>query len=186
MPPLARSPRPAPRRPDGAPAPPHAAPPAAPGTVLRGVTAVPGLAIGPARWSKLGAFDLDAVTAGSPEEEAQRLSGALEAAREQLATTAARLPAGEAEIFKAQALLLTDAALIDPAQAAPVAAGEPAAHAFKRAADEVAATFAGMEDPYLRARAIDIHDVADRVLAELVGAERPNTDRARHRRSPTS
>ncbi len=146
------------------------APPAAPGTVLRGVTAVRGLAIGPARWSTNAEFDLDAVTAGPAGEEALRLDAALDAAREQLAATAARLPAGEAEIFAAQTLLLADAALIDPARAA-VADGEPAARAFKRAADEVAAVFAGAEDAYLRARAIDVHDVSHRVLTELVGAE---------------
>ena len=138
--------------------------------MLRGVTAVRGLAIGPARWSKLAEFDLDAVTAGSPEEEARRLSAALDVAREQLAATAARLPAGEAEIFAAQTLLLADAALIDPAQAA-VADGEPAARAFKQAADEVAAVFAEAEDAYLRARAIDVRDVSHRVLTELVGAQ---------------
>ena len=157
-----------------------APPPAAPGAVLRGVTAVRGLAIGPARWSKLAEFDLDAVTAGPPEEEARRLSAAIDAAREQLAATAARLPAGEAEIFAAQTLLLADAALIEPAQAA-VADGEPAARAFKQAADEVAAVFAGAEDAYLRARAIDVRDVADRVLDRArrrAGAE--------HRSSPAS
>jgi phosphocarrier protein FPr len=147
---------------------PAAAAPPGPGDVLRGVTAVRGLAIGPARWSARAEFDLDAVVAGSPDEEARRLSVALDAARGQLAATAARLPPGEAEIFEAQTLLLDDAALIDPARAA-VAAGEPAALAFKRAADDVAAGFDGIEDPYLQARAIDIRDVAGRVLAELVG-----------------
>ena len=142
----------------------------APGAVLAGVTAVRGLALGPARWSKLPSFDLDAVVAGAPDDETRRLSAALDAARAQITATAARLPPGEAEIFAAQTLLLDDAALLDPARAA-VAGGEPAARAIKQAADDVATAFDGMEDPYLRARAIDIRDVAGRVLGQLLGAE---------------
>lgn len=143
--------------------------PLVPGSVLRGVTAVPGLAIGPARRSRHAEVDVDTSAAGSPDEEERRLDVALNAARGQLAATAARLPPSEAEIFAAQALLLDDPALLDPARAG-IAAGEPAARALKRAADEGAAAFEAVEDPYLRARAIDIRDVAGRVLAALVGA----------------
>ena len=88
-----------------------AAPPAAalsPGATLRGVTAVRGLALGPARWVKAPELDLDALEAGSPEEEAARLDEAVAVARAQLAATAAGLPPAEAEIFAAQALLLDD------------------------------------------------------------------------------
>ena len=136
--------------------------------VLRGVTAVPGLAIGPARWSKLGAFDLDGVTAGSPDEEARRLSAALEA----LASSSPRPPRGCPRVKprSSRRRRCCSRSRADRSRPGRVAAGEPAAQAFKRAADEVAATFAGIEDAHLRARAIDIRDVAGRVLSELVGA----------------
>ena len=106
----------------------------------------------------------------SAGEEARRLSDALDAARDQLAATAARLPAGEAEIFAAQTLLLTDAALIDPAHAAVAASKRRRARSSRRPTRSPPSS-AGVDAPYLRARAIDVRDVADRVLAELVGVE---------------
>src|SRR4051794_34028718 len=141
----------------------------APGGALRGVGAVRGLAIGPARWSRPPELDLDALESGTPEEEARALEAALAVARERLADTAARLPDSEAEIFAAQALLLDDASIIDPARAA-IAAGEPAGRAFQRASEAVAEDLDGLDDPYLRARAVDVRDVAQRVLAALAGA----------------
>ena len=144
----------------------------APGTTLRGITAVRGLAIGPARWSKPAELDLDGLVAGTPEEEAARIDAALAGARGQLAAAAARLPPAEAEIFSAQALLLDDASIVDPARAA-IATGEPAAPAFQRASEAAAQAFEAIDDAYLRARAIDVRDVAHRVLAELVGAAPP-------------
>ena len=131
------------------------------------MTAVRGLALGPARWTKRPRFDLDALVAG--DDEGARLDAALDATRAQLAAAAARVPGAEGEIFAAQALLLDDDAIVAPARAA-IAAGEPAARAFRHASDEVAAAFDGVEDAYLRARAIDVRDVADRVLLELLGA----------------
>src|SRR3954447_16222359 len=141
----------------------------APGGALRGVGAVGGLAIGPARWSRPPELDLDALASGTPEEEARGLEAALAVARERLAETAGRLPDSEAEIFAAQALLLDDASIIDPARAA-IAAGEPAGRALQRASAAVAEDLDGPDDPYLRARAVDVRDVAQRVLAALAGA----------------
>jgi len=141
----------------------------APGGALHGVGAVRGLAIGPARWSRPPELDLDALESGTPEEEARGLEAALAVARERLAETAARLPDSEAEIFAAQALLLDDASIIDPARAA-IADGEPAGRAFQRASEAVAEDLDGLDDPYLRARAVDVRDVAQRVLAALAGA----------------
>ena len=132
------------------------------------MTAVRGLALGPARWTQRPRFDLDALAAG--DDEGARLDAALDATRAQLAAAAARVPGAEGEIFAAQALLLDDDAIVAPARAA-IAAGEPAARAFRHASDEVAAAFDGVEDAYLRARAIDVRDVADRVLLELLGRE---------------
>jgi phosphocarrier protein FPr len=142
----------------------------APGTSLRGVTAVPGIAIGPARWSRPAELDLEAVVAGSPDEEEARLTAALAAVRGDLRETAGKLSGGEAEIFQAQALLLDDAALLDPARAA-IAGGESAAKAFDDAANQAAGALASLDDDYLRARAVDIHDVARRVLARLLGVQ---------------
>jgi phosphoenolpyruvate-protein phosphotransferase/dihydroxyacetone kinase phosphotransfer subunit len=142
----------------------------APGDALRGVTAVRGIAVGPARWSRPVELDLDADTVGTPDQEASRLTAALAAVRGDLAATAAKLKGGEAEIFEAQALLLDDAALLDPARAA-IAAGASAAKAFDAAASEAAAALAALDDEYLRARAVDIHDVSQRVVTRLLGAK---------------
>ena len=67
-------------------------------------------------------------------------------ARAQLAATAAAPAGAEAEIFAAQALLLDDASIIEPARAA-IAAGEPAARAFQRASEAVAEPSTGSTTP---------------------------------------
>ena len=81
-------------------------------------------------------------------------------------------PRAEAEIFAAQALLLDDASILEPARAA-IAAGEPAALAFQRASEATAEAFDGIDDDYLKARAVDVRDVAHRVVAAIAGAAPP-------------
>ncbi len=80
----------------------------------------------------------------------------------------ARAGAAEAEIFEAHALLLDDAAIVDPALRS-IDEGEPAGRAWRAASREAASAFRELDDPYLRERAVDVEDVSSRVLARLAG-----------------
>ena len=84
------------------------------------------------------------------------------------ATVAARAGGAEAEIFTAHALLLDDTALTGPAHDR-VARGESAGRAWQAAGQETAAAFRALDDPLLKERAVDVEDVARRVLARLAG-----------------
>jgi multiphosphoryl transfer protein len=148
-----------------------AAPPA-PGTPLHGVAASAGIAIGPARPLRPAEPPVEDGPGGTPAEERARLEAALAAARADLdesrAAVAARAGAAEAEIFTAHALLLDDAAIVEPALRR-IDEGEPAGRAWRAASGEAASAFRALDDPYLRERAVDVEDVASRVLARLAG-----------------
>jgi phosphoenolpyruvate-protein phosphotransferase/dihydroxyacetone kinase phosphotransfer subunit len=163
--------------PDGAP--PAAGPPpasaapeaAVPGSRLQGVPASDGIAIGPARRLRQAEAPVDG-PAGTPAQERARLADALAAVRGDLAAARAAVQAhggaAEGEIFDAHALLLDDAALTEPALR-DIGAGAGAARAWQAAARAAAAAFRGLDDPYLRERAVDVEDVARRVLGRLAG-----------------
>ena len=135
---------------------------------LHGAGASPGIALGPARHLETVEPEVAEEPAGTPDEERARLADARAAVREELTAAAAGLQGPEAEIFDAHRLLLDDAALVAPAERR-VADGEAAGPAWRAAAAEAAAAFRALDDPYLRERAVDVEDVARRVLARLAG-----------------
>jgi phosphocarrier protein FPr len=139
---------------------------------LSGVAASGGVAIGPARRLVVAEVVVAEAPEGAPEEERARLDGAraavraeLEAAKRALGTRGA---GAEAEIFTAHALLVDDAALVDPAHER-IAAGQSAGRAWQDAAEAAAAAFRALDDDYLRERAVDVEDVGRQVLAKLAG-----------------
>jgi multiphosphoryl transfer protein len=142
------------------------------GARVAGVAASPGIAIGAARHLRAPEPVVEDGPVGSVEEERQRLDGARAAVRRDLeaarAAVAGRGGASEADIFDAHALLLDDDALLGPAAAA-IADGAGAARAWQSAATAAAAAFRALDDPYLRERAVDVEDVARRVLGQLAG-----------------
>jgi multiphosphoryl transfer protein len=150
-------------------------PPRAPGsgTRLSGVPASPGVAIGPARPLRPAEPPVEHGPGGTPAEERARLEDARAAVSDDLEETRAAVTARagqeEAEIFTAHALLLDDAAIVEPALRR-IDEGEPAGRAWRAAAREAAAAFRALDDPYLRERAVDVEDVSSRVLARLAGA----------------
>ena len=154
---------------------PGSAPPAppAPGTRLIGVPGAEGIAIGAARPLGEPAVVVEEGPAGAPEEEWGRLEEARAAARRDIeharATVANRASEAEAAIFDAHLMLLDDAALLGPARSSVFEAGRGAAEAWQVAGGNAADAFRALDDPYLRERAVDVEDVARRVLRHLVG-----------------
>jgi multiphosphoryl transfer protein len=158
--------------PDAAPPSPADAPAPQAGAQLRGVPASAGIAIGPARRLRPLEPPVEEGPAGSPAEERARLEAARAAVREELerarAAVRARGGQAEAEIFTAHALLLDDAAILEPALRL-IDGGAPAGRAWRDASREAAAAFRALDDPYLRERAVDVEDVSAQVLAQLAG-----------------
>ena len=149
------------------------APVPAPGTVLAGIPASPGAAVGPARRLGRGAVPIPAAPAGEPAAEWDALGAALEAtaadvlrARASLEGTAVRK---DAAIFDAHLLFLEDEALLAPARAGVFEHGESAARAWHAAVAAAVQAWDALEDPYQRARAADLRSVGDQVLGHLLG-----------------
>ncbi len=78
-----------------------------------------------------------------------------------------RLETAEADIFDAHLLILTDAKLISEVENGVRTRFLNAAHIFYTVIERYVGVFSQMQDEYLRERAIDIRDVAFRVLGHL-------------------
>jgi hypothetical protein len=138
-------------------------------TVIDGISAGPGFAVGPLRVLRASVLDI----ADRPADalaDTRRLEAALAATVSELDTlardTRTRLGDAQGAIFDAQRELLNDAELIGEA-ARSIAGGHGAAWAWHRASDARASTLAALPDPLLAARAADMRDVARRVLRHL-------------------
>jgi phosphoenolpyruvate-protein phosphotransferase/dihydroxyacetone kinase phosphotransfer subunit len=146
------------------------------GTVLSGVGASAGIAIGSAhRLGGPGAAAPIEREAGDPASELALLERALAAGRVAIAhdreLVAKRAGPTEAEIFDAHLALLEDDALLGPARAA-IDRGANAERAWQEAVTHVAAIYRSLPEPLLAERATDVVDVGQRILTALSGSER--------------
>jgi phosphocarrier protein FPr len=107
-------------------------------------------------------------TVAPPEEERARLEAALKVVAADIHHDGA---AGNetAAIFAAQALVLSDPALIDAVTRRIDAGAVSAAAAWRAEMTALADGYAAMDDDYLRARAADLRDISARVLRVLAG-----------------
>jgi phosphocarrier protein FPr len=149
-----------------------ARPPAA-GAVLAGVPVSPGAAAGPARRLRRRAAVVHDRAAVDPAAEWCALEQALAATaadvRRAGAAVGARAAVADAAIFDAHLLFLEDDALLSPARARVFDHHETAARAWADAISAAAEAWDGLEDTYQRARAADLRDVGEQVLAHLAG-----------------
>jgi phosphoenolpyruvate-protein phosphotransferase (PTS system enzyme I) len=132
-----------------------------------GRSASPGIALGP-----LVQFATDAsvrIASTTIEIETQALRTALATALGELRCLVDRSPREAAEILGFQIALLEDDVLAEAALAA-IASGRAAHDAWIDAMDAEAAGYGEAEDEYFRARAADLNDIRDRVLAALFGS----------------
>jgi phosphocarrier protein FPr len=144
------------------------------GRVIGGVAASPGLAIGPLHHftsSHLVVRD----AAADPAAERRALTEALQTARLQLQdvydSVEARAGKAEAAIFHAHQALLDDEELMAEAETL-IALGHGAAWSWQQVVDVRVAEQRQMRNERLAGRAVDLHDVGQRVLRVLAGAER--------------
>ena len=133
---------------------------------LTGRAASPGLAIGPV--TVLTATVASRRATGDPAREADALKAAIEGAIAEISELIATVQGEVADILEFQVAMLGDDALAEGAYDA-IAAGLAADHAWRSALDAEIAGYRAAEDEYFRARAADIVDIRDRVLAHLSG-----------------
>jgi phosphotransferase system enzyme I (PtsI) len=137
-----------------------------PSRTLAGISASPGYAAGPL--VRIGCTQAAHRPSGSPDAEADTLKQAIAAAAETLAELAASAQGEAADMLEFQLAMLADDCLADPALAS-IAAGAPADIAWRTALDAEIAGYTASDDAYFRARAADLIDIRDQVLAVLTG-----------------
>lgn len=150
-------------------------------TALRGRPASAGIAIGPAHHAAGPILSVPQRPAGTVEEEALLFRRAVSVVEDRLwathATMIGRVGSGEASIFEAHAMFVADPE-IERLSMGHIGAGLPADRAVVLAFDHFTGVIAALGDPYLSARAVDLADVRDQVVATILGAgqvEYPST-----------
>lgn len=139
-----------------------------PAIELTGRAAAPGLALG--ALYRLAERAGPRRVAGTPEEEAAALTTAIASASAALIAIMAEAEGEGADILEFQVAMLADDELAAPAFAA-IGAGIDAASAWRAALDEAIAGYRDGGDAYFAARASDLEDIRDRVLAALDDGE---------------
>lgn len=135
---------------------------------LIGRAASPGLSIGPV--TMLTSAVARRTASDDPAQEAAALRVAIEGARAEIAEQIKKIQGEVADILEFQVAMLEDDALADAAYGV-ISEGIAADHAWRLALDVEIAGYRAAEDEYFRARAVDIVDIRDRVLAHLSGVD---------------
>lgn len=147
--------------------------PVSQGRMLAGVSASPGVAIGPVHIFQASTLNVEQ-TGGSVDYEKGELAGALDVARQQLndiyATVSQRSGKGDAAIFQAHQALIEDEELLSEVTLR-IESGSSAAWSWLQAVESRVAEMKTLADERISARAIDLHDVGQRVLRLLTKSE---------------
>ncbi len=142
---------------------------------IKGIAASAGIAIGPIFQFKRKDLQVTPYAIADPAAEWLRFQEAVSEARGQLGALQARALAEtgpeDAEIFAAHAMMLDDPELHSAVRGQIEQERINAEAALHQAAERIAALLETLDDAYLSARAIDVRDVAGRVLRILLCAE---------------
>jgi phosphotransferase system enzyme I (PtsI) len=140
---------------------------------LQGKSASHGIVVGQARVIKTQALRIEQHTVNDVDAELARLRGAIASAKTALEGVRDKalksLGADKAAIFEAHLLILEDPELVDSTEAIVRERKLNALAAFSEVSQGAAAIFEAMDNEYMRERAADVRDVADRVLRNLAG-----------------
>ncbi|WP_342534404.1 phosphoenolpyruvate--protein phosphotransferase [Lysinibacillus sp. FSL K6-0057] len=147
-------------------------------TQLTGIAASDGIAIAKAYRFVQPDLTFAKTTVADIVAEQQRLTAALVKAEQELAViqqqTLKKFSAEEAAIFEAHLLVVNDPELIGPINQKIADEAVNAEYALHEVSSMFVAIFEGMDDEYMSARASDIKDVTNRILAHLLGVHIPN------------
>lgn len=141
---------------------------------IRGAAAIlEQIAYGRLRFFRRATPELEVFSCRSREEEWQRFEWAQRQAVLQVAAFHDRVheELGQplAAIFAVHAMLLEDEDLVDSTRRLVWEERLTAEYAVKTVGERYGAAFSSMEDPYMRARGVDVRDVARRVIFLLTG-----------------
>ena len=144
-------------------------------TTFGAVPVSPGIAIGAIFLAETTHAEIPVEKVSDTRKEREKLRRAIEAAKAELArdemTLRESLGEEEAEIFRAQALILEDPELLEASERAIGHSHQNAAVAWQGSYQAAAAAYRGLSDEYLRQRAADVEDIGHRVL-EALGIQR--------------
>jgi phosphoenolpyruvate-protein phosphotransferase len=142
---------------------------------LEGISASPGIAIGPGWVYRPVEVDIKRLENQTPDEEVSRLEEALNTAKNQLEIlhqkTLDEIGTEEAAIFEAHKMFLDDPELINSIQNLIKDQRINAEAAVNEIVERYAAEMEALKDEYFQARAQDIRDVGRRIVCCLAGVE---------------
>ncbi len=149
-----------------------AVPPSSTGSPNQGPIGVSGgIAIGQLFFAEAADPEFPTDKVSDTGKEKRKLQKAIESAKAELARDEESLKQSlgkeEAEIFRAQALLLDDPALLEAAERSIEDDHENAALAWRQSCQALANAYQGLQDEYMRQRAADVEDMGHRVLEAL-------------------
>ena len=132
-----------------------------------------GIAIGPMRIYRGEDAQLPVLSTRTPEEELARYEAAREKAKEQLGLLYEKVldevGAENAAIFEIHQMMLDDDDYTGEVRDIIQRQGATAEYAANATGEDFAATFAAMENAYMKARATDVKDISHRLVTILTG-----------------
>ncbi|MBQ6735492.1 MAG: phosphoenolpyruvate--protein phosphotransferase [Lachnospiraceae bacterium] len=145
-------------------------------TKLQGTRVFGGYAIGTVSVFDNKKEDVERRHAADPSQEEARFRNARERAKEELQAlyekTSASMDDESAKIFEVHQMMLDDLDFEDAVMEGIRTEGINAEYAVLQAGKNLSEVFAQMDDEYMRARAADLLDISDRVIAILTGRKR--------------
>ncbi len=143
--------------------------------IFQGMAVAPGIAEGKVliHFQEEEAIPLRDLAESELDAEVARFEGALLATRQELQELQERLTqsagAGDASIFDAHLLVLEDPSLIEAVNKGIRTQRHNAEFVFQGVSHHFIKTLSAIDDTYLRERALDLEDVARRVIRHLLG-----------------
>ena len=141
--------------------------------IATGKSILGGIAIGPMRIYRREDAQLPVLSTRTPEEELARYEAAREKAKEQLGLLYEKVldevGAENAAIFEIHQMMLDDDDYLDAVKGILETQGATAEYAANATGEDFAATFAAMENTYMKARATDVKDISHRLVTILTG-----------------
>lgn len=145
----------------------------APPPRLEGIGVSEGFVVAPAFVYRRQELKVTRTTVSNPEAEVKRLQEAIDITQDQLEKLRQRVAAEAndqtARIFEFHRMMLADAELVGAAEDKIRHQGWNAEAAVEAVISDWAERFDGLQDEVMRARAADVRDVGNRVLAQLAG-----------------
>ena len=142
--------------------------------VATGKSILDGIAIGPVRFYRKADVVIAPVSTLTPAEELARFATAQAKAQEQLGAlydkALAEVGEDNAAIFEIHQMMLEDDDYVEAIQSIIETQKATAEYAVSTTGENFSATFAAMDDAYMKARAVDVKDVSHRLVNILTGA----------------